>query len=176
MSSAGTNRGMKEVLVAVMWTMLILLIATLASSAKAVGMAVKMGIEAVAKPVLGVDVTVGKANLSVCEGYVNVAGLRVHNPDEQEWASKYIMKVDQLVVKLSLWRLVKTFGGQFEVTTCVLKGIDVCYEKNIGQSSNINYVVDHIENLVKKAGLDKLAAPDDKSVPLKEQMRQCSED
>merc|ERR1719161_1635515 len=99
-------------------TLVILLIATLLSSAKAVGMAVKMGIESCDKTYLGVDITVGKANLSICEGYVNVAKLVVHNPEGREWKSKYLMRIDQMVVKIALCRLIRSKGNEFEITTC----------------------------------------------------------
>merc|ERR1719319_722876 len=63
--------------------MLIFLFAMMFSSAKVIGMAVKMAIESCDRIFLGVDITIKHAALGVCKGYVCIKDLVVHQPDEE---------------------------------------------------------------------------------------------
>eukprot|EP00747_Dinoflagellata_sp_TGD_P158750 gnl/TRDRNA2_/TRDRNA2_177840_c0_seq1.p1 gnl/TRDRNA2_/TRDRNA2_177840_c0~~gnl/TRDRNA2_/TRDRNA2_177840_c0_seq1.p1 ORF type:complete len:975 (+),score=152.67 gnl/TRDRNA2_/TRDRNA2_177840_c0_seq1:99-3023(+) len=158
-------RGMKEVMIGVLITMLVLLLATLGSSAKAVGLAIKFGIEHGAPLATGVDVFLEKANLSVCEGYVYVAGLKMVNPDVNNlpeghpgvkaghpgFKSPHLMKVDTLCVKLAMGKLFCSCGGTFEITTAVFHGINVTYEKpGIHYASNVDVIVEYIQSKLPK--------------------------
>eukprot|EP00747_Dinoflagellata_sp_TGD_P110606 gnl/TRDRNA2_/TRDRNA2_171003_c0_seq1.p1 gnl/TRDRNA2_/TRDRNA2_171003_c0~~gnl/TRDRNA2_/TRDRNA2_171003_c0_seq1.p1 ORF type:complete len:348 (+),score=43.35 gnl/TRDRNA2_/TRDRNA2_171003_c0_seq1:47-1045(+) len=127
--------------------LLVILLALLLSSAKVVGLAVKLAIESVDRKFLGVDITVGKAMLGICRGYVNIANLIVHNPDTKEWASKYLIRVDQLLVKVNMLRMIQTMGKEFEIQSVALRGIDVQYDKPAGQDSNVQEVLEFIKHL-----------------------------
>eukprot|EP00747_Dinoflagellata_sp_TGD_P182888 gnl/TRDRNA2_/TRDRNA2_37373_c0_seq1.p1 gnl/TRDRNA2_/TRDRNA2_37373_c0~~gnl/TRDRNA2_/TRDRNA2_37373_c0_seq1.p1 ORF type:complete len:864 (-),score=130.51 gnl/TRDRNA2_/TRDRNA2_37373_c0_seq1:249-2840(-) len=177
-SKHGTERGVVEVLIGIALVLLVLLLAILASTAKAVGMAIKMGIESVDRVFLGVDISIEKANFSVCEGYVNVSNMTVCNPDDHEWRSDCMMHVDQMVVEIAMWRLIKSLGSRFEVTTCVMKHVQLNFEKSVGQSSNVQMVIEHIDywdNLIKSAGLDKLASVDTPPQAVNDHLRECSD-
>merc|ERR1711862_663601 len=65
---------------AVFWFGLVILLAMVLSSAKVIGLAVKLVIESVDQKVLGTDITVGVSRLSICRGFVNIANLVVQNP------------------------------------------------------------------------------------------------
>eukprot|EP00747_Dinoflagellata_sp_TGD_P045309 gnl/TRDRNA2_/TRDRNA2_143754_c2_seq1.p1 gnl/TRDRNA2_/TRDRNA2_143754_c2~~gnl/TRDRNA2_/TRDRNA2_143754_c2_seq1.p1 ORF type:complete len:574 (+),score=92.33 gnl/TRDRNA2_/TRDRNA2_143754_c2_seq1:218-1723(+) len=126
------------------WTGIVFLIALMLSSAKVIGLAVKLGIESVPESLLGVKITVAKAALSICRGYVYIGGLVVHNPATHDWQSSSLLNVDRVCVKINMWRLMCSLGRVFEVTTLVLEGVDVNYEKSIGSNSNIQEVIDHV--------------------------------
>jgi len=136
--------------------MLVLCIAMLLSSAKVVGLAIKMGIESVPDTVIGARIKVAKAALSICEGYVNVSGFRIENPTrrlghdtyEPHWAeeNKYLFRIDKLIVKINMWRLAKSFGKEFELTAIVLKGVHVTVEKpSMKEVSNVNIVKEFLD-------------------------------
>mmetsp|Transcript_89349 Transcript_89349/g.158520 ORF Transcript_89349/g.158520 Transcript_89349/m.158520 type:complete len:902 (-) Transcript_89349:76-2781(-) len=129
-------------------TMLITLLALSLSSAKVIGMAIKLGIESADEPLLGTNIWVGRAALSVCDGYVNVGGLVVDNPPAQagkQWKSSCLMKVDKLIVKINIWRLVKSLGKEFQITAIVLEGLQLTIEKSYGTDSNVKQVLAHME-------------------------------
>eukprot|EP00747_Dinoflagellata_sp_TGD_P035994 gnl/TRDRNA2_/TRDRNA2_138207_c0_seq1.p1 gnl/TRDRNA2_/TRDRNA2_138207_c0~~gnl/TRDRNA2_/TRDRNA2_138207_c0_seq1.p1 ORF type:complete len:392 (-),score=96.95 gnl/TRDRNA2_/TRDRNA2_138207_c0_seq1:117-1292(-) len=155
--------GVKDILIAITVVLFSFLISLCLSSGKTIGLAVKMGIEDGAPKALGVDMVVKKANLSVCEGYVNVAGVKMMNPPvpdgQDDWKTDHIMKIDLLCVKLAIGKLVCSFGGKFEITTAVMMGVDVSYEKVIGQKSNVDIIVEHIKEHAHKKDLEKPPPP-----------------
>jgi len=139
--------------------LLITLLALFLSSAKVIGMAIKLGIESADEPLLGTNIWVGRAALSVCEGYVNVGGLVVDNPPAQvgrAWKSSCLMKVDKLIVKINIWRLVKSLGKEFQITAIVLEGLQLTMEKSYGAHSNVGQILEHME--ASGSGKDKDAA------------------
>jgi hypothetical protein len=135
--------------------LLTLLIAMLLGSAKVVGLAVKFAIESVDDTLLGVQITIRAAALAICRGYVNVNGLVVHNPEPAEgepadkWDSECLAKVESLVVKLNIGRLICSLGKEFEITTIELHGIHVNFEKKqlFSGNSNVGEVVEHLDRL-----------------------------
>eukprot|EP00931_Biecheleriopsis_adriatica_P058853 TRINITY_DN35117_c0_g1_i1.p1 TRINITY_DN35117_c0_g1~~TRINITY_DN35117_c0_g1_i1.p1 ORF type:complete len:889 (-),score=194.68 TRINITY_DN35117_c0_g1_i1:91-2757(-) len=140
----------KELLEWLCITLLITLVALLLSSAKVIGLAIKLAIESADKAILGTDVWVGRAALSVCDGYVNVAGLVVENPpskDGHTWKSDCLMKVDKLVLKVDIWRLVKSMGTELQIRTIILEGLQVTLDKSYGKQSNVREILAHLESL-----------------------------
>mmetsp|Transcript_132690 Transcript_132690/g.296803 ORF Transcript_132690/g.296803 Transcript_132690/m.296803 type:complete len:952 (+) Transcript_132690:123-2978(+) len=129
------------------WAPVVLIVVMILSSAKVVGLAVKLGIESVDTLFLGVDITVDKAVLGLLYGYVKVGNLVVHNPSSHgSWTSQYLVKVDQMVVKVNVWRAIRSLGKQFEITTLKLQGVQVCYDlPGLGKHSNVQYVLDHLK-------------------------------
>jgi hypothetical protein len=131
-------------------TLVITLVALTLSSAKVIGMAIKLGIESADQTMLGTDIIVGRAALSVCEGYVNVGGLIVENPPPKAgkaWKSPCLMKVDKLLIKINMWRLVKSLGKEFQINAIILQGLHLTIEKSFGSNSNVGEIQAHIESL-----------------------------
>merc|ERR1711871_396407 len=128
------------------------------SSAKVVGLAIKFGIESVDRMVIGVDIEVGAAALSLCEGYVNVRRLVVDNPDGNGFTTPYLLKADQLIVKLNIWKLVRTFGGTFEITALDVVGVEINLEKGKnGGPTNLGVILNFLKGEEKP--LDKQESP-----------------
>jgi len=148
----------------------LLLVALLLSSGKVIGMAVKMGIESADRVFLGVDITIQRAALGICKGYVNIRELTVHQPEEEvvyhkkrgrlvgkptgkklQWRNDFILKIKTLLVKINMWRLVKTFGREFEIENLSFTGVYANVEKPSTnwkvQDSNIDCLLKHIEAL-----------------------------
>merc|ERR1719453_733177 len=111
------------------------------SSAKVIGLAVKMAIEAADKAVLGVDVDVGAARLDLCRGFVNLADVVVHNPEG--YVTPYLMSVGKIVLKLNIMGLVKSLGKLIEVQAIILNKVDIIFEKS-SSSSNVQDLVKHL--------------------------------
>lgn len=154
-------------------SLLVFFIALLFSSAKVVGMAIKLGIESTDKYLLGVDIKIDRAALSVCKAYVHIKNLVVKQPEEEitwerdadgkmvgtkamppkklQWRNDYILKINTVLVKINLWRLIKTFGKEFELENLSFTGLHANVEKpstNVKQSdSNVEYIVNHIDSL-----------------------------
>jgi len=146
-------------------------ISLLLSSAKVVGTAVKVVLESCDKALLGVEITLGSAALSLFKGYVKIHDLVVHQPTEEmewetsadgqlvgtptgklcDWKENYIVKIKCVNVKVNLWRLVKTLGRQFEIEQLSFVGIHANIEKpdtdTKKQNSNVEYILKHIESL-----------------------------
>jgi hypothetical protein len=122
----------------------VFILALVLSSAKVVGLAVKWGLEAVDRTVLKADLTVKSALLSVCRGYVNLEGVIIYNPFDQQWRSPYLLKSEKATLKINMRRLIQTRGNDFEATTLFFKGVHVCYEKPAGALANVEVVVNNI--------------------------------
>merc|ERR1712190_422551 len=71
----------KELFKGLLITLLILCIALLFSSAKVIGMAVKFAVESCDQALLGVDITIKSAALSLFKGYVSINQLKIHQPE-----------------------------------------------------------------------------------------------
>jgi len=126
--------------------LLCLMAALILSSAKVVGLAVKLGIESVDRVFLGIDIDVQQAALNVCRGYVNVQGLIAHNPEGHGYTSDYLLKIDRMTVKVNMSRLLSTFGKVFEITELIIEGVELNFEKgSAGNSSNVRAVLDFID-------------------------------
>jgi hypothetical protein len=174
-------QGAKAILELLALLCVIVLLALLLSSAKVVGMAVKMAIESVDRAFLGTDIEIQAAALNLCKGYVNVKEMTVKQPEEEilyevdpetghvtahrtgrtlTWQQDYVLKVHLVLIKINLWRLVTSYGQEFEITNISLTGIHANIEKPTPDThkhdSNIDHIIHHIEYL----GLPQLAVPD----------------
>eukprot|EP00927_Polykrikos_kofoidii_P020024 TRINITY_DN1942_c0_g1_i2.p1 TRINITY_DN1942_c0_g1~~TRINITY_DN1942_c0_g1_i2.p1 ORF type:complete len:312 (+),score=38.37 TRINITY_DN1942_c0_g1_i2:107-937(+) len=132
--------------------LLIVLLSLFLSSAKVVGLAIKFGIESVDETVVGTNIEVKTAKLSLFEGYVNVGGVKVHNPPtaagESPWRSDHLLCLDKVLVKINMWELLKTLGKTFEITAVILHGLEVHLEKpSIKGRSNVGLVLQHVQDL-----------------------------
>lgn len=173
-------QGAKALLEMLALTLVIVLIALLLSSAKVIGMAVKMAIESVDRPLLGTDIEIKSAALNLCKGYINIRDVVVKQPEEDihyetdewgtttatptgnalTWQSEYLMKINLVLVKINLWRLITSGGREFEITNLSLTGIHANIEKPTADmhvhDSNLDHIIKHIDHL----GLPKLDVPD----------------
>merc|ERR1719161_2771302 len=113
------------------------------SSAKVIGLTVKMVIESSAvRSLLGVDVQVAVARLSICRGFVNLADVVVFNPEG--YKTPYLLSVGKVVVKLDVMKLVKSLGKHIEIEALILSNVDIIFEKS-SSSSNVQDIVKHLE-------------------------------
>jgi len=122
--------------------MVILLIIMVLSSAKILGLAIKLAIESVDRTLLGVDVDVGTARLSICRGFVNLANTVVHNPEG--YKTPYLLSVGKVVVKLDMIQLIKSFGKHIEIEALILSNVDIIFEKS-RKSSNAQDILNHLD-------------------------------
>lgn len=145
---------------------IVLLFSMVLGSAKVVGLAVKFAVESVDETLLGVQITVNAAALAVCRGYVNLSGLIVHNPEAKEgqqpkpWTTDHLARVDSLVVKINMWRLIRSLGCEFEIDLVELRGVDVNFDKPslFGRNSNVQEVLDHLDTYSSAEGGGEPAA------------------
>jgi len=151
--------------------MCIFFIALLLSSAKVIGMAIKMAIEACDKKLLGVDIEIKSCALNAFKGYVKISKLKVHQPEMEiiyarneagklvgtptgktlDWKYDFICRVHLVLVKINLWRLVTSLGKEFELQNLALQGVYLNIEKpntdTKAKNSNIEYILNFIEEL-----------------------------
>lgn len=121
---------------------IVLLVVMVLSSAKVIGIAVKLAIESADKMLLGVDVDVGAARLDLCRGFVNLADVIVHNPEG--YKTPYLLSVGKVVLKLNMMGLAKSLGKLIEVEAVILSNVDIIFEKS-STSSNVQDLVKHLE-------------------------------
>jgi len=134
--------------------LLIVMLSLVFSSAKAVGLAIKLGIESADQLIIGTDIEVGKAALSLARGYVEVNGLRVINPESDvmllagerlHWRSDCLLKVERLILDINVWKLIKTAGREFEIEAIVLHGVHAYVEKpTVKGTSNLGLILDFL--------------------------------
>eukprot|EP00927_Polykrikos_kofoidii_P020023 TRINITY_DN1942_c0_g1_i1.p1 TRINITY_DN1942_c0_g1~~TRINITY_DN1942_c0_g1_i1.p1 ORF type:complete len:915 (+),score=124.98 TRINITY_DN1942_c0_g1_i1:352-2745(+) len=132
--------------------LLIVLLSLFLSSAKVVGLAIKFGIESVDETLIGTNIDVETAKLSIFEGYVNVGGVKVHNPPpaagESPWRAAHLVCLDRVLVKINMFKLLTTLGKTFEITAVILHGLEVNLEKpSIRGTSNVGLLLQHIQDL-----------------------------
>jgi len=180
--------------------LLIFLLALMFSSAKVIGMAVKLAIESCDRIFLGVDITIKHAALGVCKGYVCIKDLVIHQPDKEiiyerdekgavvsaketgndlEWKNDYILKIKTVIVKINLLRLLKTLGKEFELENLSFSGIHANIEKpstNMkAQDSNIDYLLNHIDSLGLVPAEEELT-PEEAQKKAEEEAKKAKED
>jgi hypothetical protein len=151
--------------------MCIFFVALLLSSAKVIGMAIKMAIESADQALLGVDITIQKCALNLFKGYVHVRKLKVHQPGDEivyarapdgklvgtptgeknVWKHDFIAKVHLVLLKINLWRLITSLGKEFELQNLSLEGVYLNIEKpdtNLkAKNSNVEYILNFITAL-----------------------------
>jgi len=147
MTARPTNQELfKGLIRSLAWTMVAMLFAMILSSAKVIGLAVKLAIETADTMFAGIDVTVRSSAISICRGYVNLGGVVALNPENRGFKTDHLLKIDRMLVRLNVWRLVKSFGKSFEITELVIEGVDLNLEKaSDGKLSNISSVLKYME-------------------------------
>jgi len=142
----------------------ILLVSLLFSSAKVVGLAAKWALESCDRAVCGVDITAGHVALGLCKGYIKLKDVVIHQPQEEmiftksedgqvtaqstgqptHWKQDYLMRARLILIKINLWRLLRTFGKEVELTDLAFSGVSINIEKlSPGMSnldSNLHYI------------------------------------
>lgn len=150
-SSVDPSEQYKKIFMDIGIVVFIVILAGILSSAKVFGLVIKWAIESADDTFLGVQITVGKAALSICRGYVFLSNLVVQNPEGVEWASPALLKLGKIVLKINLWRIITSGAKEIEIQDLVLTGIEVNYEKDMFKKSNVQMIIDF------------LAPPDDKA-------------
>jgi len=140
--------GTFEIIALLFTFMIVLLIVMVLSSAKVIGLAVKLAIESVDRILLGVDVEIGAARLSICQGFVNLANVVVQNPDG--YKTPYLLSVGKVVVKLAMCKLLCSLGKVVEIEALILSNVDIIFEKS-SSSSNVQDLLKHLEGDKKEA-------------------------
>eukprot|EP00448_Togula_jolla_P011359 CAMPEP_0170597092 /NCGR_PEP_ID=MMETSP0224-20130122/15516_1 /TAXON_ID=285029 /ORGANISM="Togula jolla, Strain CCCM 725" /LENGTH=1058 /DNA_ID=CAMNT_0010921527 /DNA_START=24 /DNA_END=3200 /DNA_ORIENTATION=- len=140
------------------WAILALMAAMLLSSAKVVGHAIKLAVESVN---VGVKISVDKAAVSLWHGYVNLEGVRVGNPKPrkggQKFTSPHLLKVDSVVIQMSLGQVITTRGKLIEIQVVAMKGVQVILEKgSCVQESNIALANKYLKGEDNPSPLEKL--------------------
>lgn len=151
--------GVVGILVGIFFFMVILMVVMVLSSAKVIGLAVKMAIEKADRTLLGVDVDVGACRLDLCAGFVNLADVVVHNPEG--YKTPYLLSVGKVVVKLSVMKLVKSLGKLIEIDALILSSVDIIFEKS-STSSNAQDLVKHLQGDKKPTEEEKVKAEAEK--------------
>jgi len=150
---------------AVALALVILALSLLFSSAKVVGLCAKWALESCDRAILGVDITVSDVALGLCKGYVKLKDVVVHQPEDEmeftrdadgvvsgvrtgrstKWQYDYILKTRLLLVKVNLWRLLRTCGREVELTDLELSGVQINIEKlsagSKAMDSNLDYIL-----------------------------------
>merc|ERR1719221_1503451 len=89
------------------------------------------------------------------------------NPVKLEWREDFIFKIDSLIVKINLWRLLKTLGKEFELQNLTFKGVHANIEKPNATLSESNSNVEYVLNFIDSLGL--IPPPDEPAAAPKEQ-------
>merc|ERR1712232_261172 len=121
--------------------MVIFFISLLFSSAKVIGMAIKMAIESADEVILGVNIEIKNVALNLFQGYVKIHDFVLKQPEAKidwtrdaqgklqknpvktdvgqavpcEWESEYLAKIHMVILKLDVWRVITTLGKEFQI-------------------------------------------------------------
>mmetsp|Transcript_44252 Transcript_44252/g.126302 ORF Transcript_44252/g.126302 Transcript_44252/m.126302 type:complete len:389 (+) Transcript_44252:1-1167(+) len=148
---ATTLEALRSVARALLWTMLTLLLGSLLSSAKVVGLIVKLALESIDELLLGAEVTVDTAVLSPWGGRIILRGLVVKNPSSGNFRSEHLLTAQLVAVKLDLWRAIKSLGADIDIRELVVNGVELSYEMGVaGGPSNVGALLDFLEGSQKE--------------------------
>jgi len=125
----------------VIWTVCmaaaIVVLALIVPCAKMGGLVVKLFIQSVDRPLLGTDIKVGKALLSVWRGYVHVANVVMLNPLGHQWETDNLVVVEEIVIHVHMRKLIFSGFKEIEILCVRLHGVEVTFEKPPNRNSNI---------------------------------------
>jgi len=133
------------------------------SFAKVLGIVFKLAVEGFDHSLLGCEITVGKAAISLLSGWVNISNIVVNNPDYPKeggsatWASPHLMKVNRIRADLDMTKLAMSGGQVFEFEEFVLQGVDINYDKPWKLKDNVSIILDHTKNLHKLRDVEQSA-------------------
>jgi len=124
----------------------LLAIAFMLTSAKVAGLFVKLAIESMDTVFLNTDIYVQHAVFSIWRGMIVIQGLTVNNPYNHNFESKFLMKADMILVKISICKFICSFGKMVELPEIVATGVDINFEQGAdGGPSNVHAFMEHLE-------------------------------
>jgi len=135
------------------------------SFAKVLGIVFKLAVEGFDHSLLGCEITVGKAAISLLSGWVNISNIVVNNPDYPQeggsttWSSPHLMKVNRIHADLDMTKLAMSGGQVFEFEEFVLLGVDINYDKPWKLKDNVSIILDHTKNLKRRPDDDTMEDP-----------------
>jgi len=145
---------------ALIWTAVVLVTASTLTSAKAIGLIVKLAIESVDEIFLGTEITVEAAVLSLWRGDIIIRGLVVKNPPGRPWQTDCLLNIEIVAVKLEFCRIIRSLGKDIQIREIVINGVSLSYELGAKRApSNIGVLLDHIEGDKKDEKSDEPTPP-----------------
>jgi len=123
------------------------------SMAKVLGIIFKLAVEGFDKDLLGAEITVRMAAMSLLRGWINIADVVVDNPrfpaegGSTAWSAPHLLKVKRVHADLDMMKLATSGGKVFEFENIILQDVDINYDKPWRLRDNVSCVLDHIKNL-----------------------------
>lgn len=120
------------------------------SFARALGILLKITVEAVDRHVFGCDIWVHMAAISLLSGWVNIADVTVENPkfpiegSTTTWSTPHLMKVKRVRADLDMVQLAMSGGTVFEFEEILLQDVEVNYDKPWMLKDNVSTVSENI--------------------------------
>jgi len=147
-------------MVTALWGLLAVLASAVLASCKVLGLAVKFALESVDSALLGSEVEVESVKFNMCKGYVEVKKLKVMNMEGYGFSTPCLLRVDEVIVQINLWRLICSMGKIFEITTLQVEGVDLNFEKGQGRGpSNVKALMDYLEKHLPMAAAEEANTP-----------------
>jgi len=129
-----------------MWGLFAVLASAILASCKVLGLAVKFALESVDSLIFGTDIEVESVKFNMCRGYVEVRKLLIMNMEGKGYQTPCLLRVDEAIVQINLWRLICSMGKVFEITDLTIDGVDLNFEKGKGLGpSNVKAMLDYME-------------------------------
>lgn len=123
------------------------------SFAKVLGIIFKLAVEGFDKDLLGCEITVRMAAISLLRGWVNIADIVVNNPPfpteggSDKWSSPHLIKVKRVRADLDMVKLASSGGQVFEFEEILLQDVDVNYDKPWTLKDNVSCILEHLQSL-----------------------------
>lgn len=152
----------KSLIRSALWVLVLLLIGSILSSAKVIGLAVKFALEAVDESYLGIKIEVDTVAINVWHGFVNVRALVAFNPEGKGFHTPHILRVGTFRLKVNIGRLLKTRGKVFEITELVMENTSINFEYAV-HGSNVGCVLAFLDSQAATDSEEGKAASDGKA-------------
>jgi hypothetical protein len=144
----GVYGGYFDALQYLLFAALAVLLALCLSSAKVVGLAIKIAVEQAAKSHLGIDINAEHVALSIFDGWVHCRAIVVSNLQKGAYTfqSPYAIKFQKMVIALDLWALLKSKGKEVIIRKIEIIGVDMIMEKqSFTEWSNLQTLAKHLD-------------------------------
>mmetsp|Transcript_47089 Transcript_47089/g.86336 ORF Transcript_47089/g.86336 Transcript_47089/m.86336 type:complete len:1006 (-) Transcript_47089:112-3129(-) len=129
-----------------MWGVFAVLASAILASCKVLGLAVKFALESIDTAIFGTEIEVESVKFNMCRGYVEVRKLLIMNMEGKGYQTPCLLRVDEAIVQINLWRLICSLGKVFEITDLQVEGVDLNFEKGKGLGpSNVKAMLDYME-------------------------------
>lgn len=150
------------------------------SFGKVLGIIFKLVVEDFDKQLIGCEMSVRMAGISLLRGWVNIADVVVQNPDfpaeggSTSWSAPYLMKVKRVRADLDMVKLLMSGGQVFDFEEILLEDVHINYDKPWMLKDNVTCILDHIHN--NNQSIPDVEQPREKSLceeeaPLKEDVK-----